>query len=146
MGCDIHWVVEQKYEDRWIGIATGECSVRVPIDGKTSTIGQYRYAYSDRNYEFFGRLAGVRTDGPEPLGLPNDFSDLSKMVLDDDFDLHSASHLPLQEFHNRWLQSTNASAEVVKAIIKGEGKKDPYSPFWYPEDDQLFRVVFAFDN
>lgn len=81
MGCDIHGVVERKVKDRWI----------------TINILQVATPARARNYPRFAALAGVRGDGPEPRGIPDDVSETAKCLIDDiGADGHSHSWEPLQ--------------------------------------------------
>ena len=51
-----------------------------------------------RNYRLFAALAGVRGDGPEPKGVPDDASEIVKIALGDKSDYHSQSYYSLEEF------------------------------------------------
>jgi hypothetical protein len=53
-----------------------------------------------RNYHLFAALAGVRGDGPEPKGIPEDASETIKRALpyDDYGNYHSHSYYSLDEF------------------------------------------------
>lgn len=76
MGCDIHVVVEQRHEGKWIGVH--DCPpVRARGSNKEMTYAWHEIG--DRNYTRFGLLAGVRSDGPEPRGFPSDASDLASI-------------------------------------------------------------------
>lgn len=78
MGCDIHGFVEAKIGDKWVAITE---------------------LYSNgRNYERFAALAGVRGEGPEPKGIPNDISDTVKYWIDAwGCDGHSHTWFPIKE-------------------------------------------------
>lgn len=115
MGCDIHIVVERKWEGRWVGLRTDQGVTDGGYDGRSAD--WVRAAVGQRNYAFFARLAGVRGPGPEPLGIPGDASDLSLMLLSDwEGDGHSFSYLPLKEFAERWC----AGDEVFVATMAAE--------------------------
>lgn len=134
MGCDIHGWLEKKVRNKWIGIA--------PLKGGTR----------DRNYERFGKLANVRTDGPEAKGLPLDISDSAGYDAECwDADGHSHSWLTLKEATAIWLE-TQWVPENPEARRRHQEWviKYPYSEFFDVEcdDDKLdeYRVVFWFDN
>ena len=84
MGCDIHWTIEVKHGDKWVGVLNSRGS---------------KSKASDRWYAFFGELAGVRmeSDNAMPLrGLPSDISDLTEWDIDG-WD-HSESWCSVDEF------------------------------------------------
>ena len=155
MGCDIHIVVERNWCGKWVGLRTDKGFVRGGYDGK-----QTDWAYPDvsrRDYGFFNRLAGVRGDGPDPLGLPSDASDLTlARATHWEGDGHSFSYLPLEEFAMRWCAGNEAFIAIMAAErLTGEGRAysrlldrasigtfDPYDG----TDVGDFRVVFWFDN
>ncbi|AXQ68941.1 hypothetical protein HOU00_gp184 [Caulobacter phage CcrPW] len=103
MGCDIHFYVERRVDgvwqaaDTWVDDGYGDKGVEqlhVPYDA------QY---YSDRDYEFFGILAGVRRPQASPPvaneGVPGDacpeyLALVERMV----GDAHSHSFFTLAEF------------------------------------------------
>ena len=156
MGCDIHIVVERKWEGRWVGLRTDQGFVRGGYGGEETD-----WVYPDvgqRDYAFFARLAGVRGgDGPEPLGIPGDASDLSLMRLSDwEGDGHSFSYLPIKEFAERWCAKDKAFITTM-AAERLEGKNRAYArlldrasmgTFDLYDDMNVedFRVVFWFDN
>lgn len=139
MGCDIHYVVEEKIGDKWVGLFENN----------------FQQEASERFYRFFGEIAaGVRYESKTShsiKGWPDDTSDLANHFNErwrDDG--HSHSWLTLQEF--------------VEAYYRACEK--PFSPeaFSCLSDDNLFgghdfndeidewhpiancRVVFFFDN
>lgn len=79
MGCDIHAFLEIKVNDEWL---------------------YYGQVDFDRNYEMFGKVAGVRGEGPPiqmPRGWPQDASKVSLLQLEAcDGDDH----------HKSWLDAT----------------------------------------
>ncbi|AFU88267.1 hypothetical protein CcrColossus_gp397 [Caulobacter phage CcrColossus] len=103
MGCDIHFYVERRVDgvwqaaDTWVDDGYGDKGVprlHVPYEA------QY---YSDRDYEFYGILAGVRRpQAGEPVahrGVPEDACPEYKAHVERwDFDGHSHSHFTLAEF------------------------------------------------
>jgi hypothetical protein len=164
MGCDIHWVLEQKLTDKWVGIYSTDLT---PMPkGRIVTRGQvldrrdesaavtvdtwHDIDLQNRHYDWFGRLAGVRTNGPDPLGMPHDASDLSQACASDwGGDGHSHSYLPAVDFVAKYLDES----DLVEHIA---AKFDPTLTDnlleWLGLDEfaathqKDFRVVFWFDN
>lgn len=138
MGCDIHMVVEKKIGERWIGVhAFQRFYTR---EKRASAIP----LACDRNYERFAALAGVRGDGPEARGLPDDLSDLAQ--LDGGYYLgdHSFSWLPLRD-------AANIFAATERGIMSVWAKDYPCEFFFsvtdYRETDlDSYRLVFGFDS
>lgn len=135
MGCDIHTVIERRVAkgtngnpDKWVAVA---------IDPEGSR---------DRSYERFAALAGVRGEGPEPLGMPDDASDTAALLARDwGDDGHSHSWLPI--------------AEAAAIYLATDSRDDPHGlrqkyPMWDyfeisaedPEEWPDHRLVFWFDN
>lgn len=155
MGCDIHYVVEKKLAtkdggSRWVGWVHDTCwnNYRHTEDG----IINYERVCSragSRNYQFFGALANVRSDGPSPLGLPEDISDMAQYQSDHwGVDGHSHSYCSAQEFLEKLAASQHNSAEIF-LLPEHPATKDPYGYFLNmdaPEDNEEYRVVFWFDN
>ena len=159
MGCDIHWVLEQKFYDKWVGIyATGVTPLpkgSIRQNGVSESIlvnadTDYYPTLRSRYYDWFAKLAGVRGDGPSALGMPADASDLSQALARDwDSDGHSHSYLPAVEFVARYLDESDL-VDHIKA------KFDPTitdtTLTWLGLDKyamrspENFRVVFWFDN
>lgn len=138
MGCDIHLVLERKYGLKWIAVDT--------FAGHECGYGKSEYASPiarSRNYERFGALANVRTEGPAPRGVPADISETTAMLLEDwEGDAHSTSWLPLEE-----------AAAIFLATEHGEvtdfEKKYPESHFFGVDKESArgkHRLVFWFDN
>ena len=133
MGCDIHYVVEEPMEDSgWIGIMSTEAPFAPPFEIRRKIP---LWQFSDRDYAFFARLAGVRGEGPEPLGLPSDASQMTRHYADSDADYwHSHSHCSLREFAAlKALVGINLTGQQADAIIDHE-------------DSRYLRVCFWFDN
>lgn len=113
MGADIHIIVERRYNDRWVGIHACGGADQVshslyPNDGKSydempKLWGAY-WKCEGRNYNLFAALAGVRGEGPEPNGIPDDVSDLAEMMIDSwGTDGHSHCHYTLRECGVRFM-------------------------------------------
>jgi hypothetical protein len=94
-----------------------------------------------RHYERFARIAGVRGDGPEPRGLPDDISETAAyLAYKCAGDGHSHSWLSLKEACDIWEDTSTT-------------KHDNPADYWfgaYPEDGDKkwddYRIVFWFDN
>jgi hypothetical protein len=154
MGADIHFVIEQKHHDRWVGVfsSTGNYDWQPPWELRNDASPLWKFG--ERNYQFFGNLAGVRREGPTPLGIPEDASSLVQMYTDHwGDDGHSHSYLPLKEFVRQWIVSdAKRLTEAVCDKIEGDEAAiykalnlDPK----YEEDTTTLensRVVFWFDN
>lgn len=140
MGCDIHFIIEQKVNDKWVGVLSTDALVY-----RNRPLG------SVRNYEFFTKLASVRKEDnnkevtPQPKGVPDDISDLSKMVIKSlEGDGHSHSWATAKEFCDAFTSSyldkeEEFSPEKVLGIYTEEDGDI------HPSLDNL-RVVFFFDN
>jgi hypothetical protein len=141
MGCDIHMVLEQNDpEFGWVGIDA--------FRGHRDRKGESSWpGATERHYMRFAALAGVRGDGPEAKGVPDDASPLTRLCVREwDGDGHSHSWLPLKE----------AASIFSKRFYAGEVPLDPKSyeaeypaSYWFDADDDqtnLFRLVFWFDN
>lgn len=91
MGCDIHLCLEKKYKDRWVMID----NFRGCRDYHS---GNWAWRESkQRNYSRFAALAGVRGEGPEAVGWPDDASDGAAMLREQyGHDGHSHSWMMLE--------------------------------------------------
>lgn len=144
MGCDIHAVIERKFDEGWHVVAevTGSCD--------------------ERDYEFFTHLCGVRAnwegmgDWPEPKGVPDDASVVTKWKIEGwGCDGHSHSWDTAKDFVDK---------KLALARIRGDTDASTsyewyaYKALGYSCDDQensparancftdLYRVVYWFDN
>ena len=150
MGCDIHYVIEQKDKKLgWVGVFGTD----VPMMCTPWEVRQRMpaFRFKSRNYTFFGALAGVRTDGPDPLGLPEDASHMSKMYAKYwGCDGHSHSYCSLRDFITAYLKSNNHGiVEMVKEKLEGSDPVDQFAEQQldiYASDLDEYRVVFWFDN
>ena len=162
MGCDIHMVLEQKHNGGWVGIHSyphldAATFTSSPYRVKEEQLGSTWPEITGRNYELFARLAGVRGEGPEPLGVPEDVSTLAKMRIDGwDCDGHSHSYLSLAKFTKLYATTESAIADSTKDRLQGKdlrGKEvycaGGYDFTDYSEDfdaEHDARIVFWFDN
>jgi hypothetical protein len=154
MGADIHFVVEQKHNDKWVGVfsSTGNYDWIPTWDAREKASPFWKF--TNRNYKFFGSLANVRREGPDPLGIPADVSDLADMhIAQWSGDGHSHSYLPLKDFVLRWLASDEVRlAETICDKMEGDNTaifKALNLDEKFEEDVALLessRVVFWFDN
>ena len=166
MGCDIHFVVERKSKglNRWIGVWSSGSSPRFPSDismaallaEEPTNLWVYRnIVLKDRNYAFFAALAGVRGDGPDPAGLPEDVSELAQEESEAwDGDGHSHSWNTLYDFVHTWLsvaypskympllmEAPTTALNLVDAIA---GNYISTKPEYH--EDSAYRVVYWFDS
>lgn len=157
MGCDIHFVIERRYQteegQKWVGVAvhnrlpSGEhVSPLLQLEGEPEgrsrgwQMSDRRALLSERNYAFFTKLAGVRGDGPAPNGLPPDASELSRAEAErsgDEFGYHSFSHLPFEEFCARYVESRGGRFNQIDRIYLTGVADHAF--------DNL-RVIFWFDS
>jgi hypothetical protein len=132
MGCDIHIVVERRRKagEPWMGLYTTD---RLP--GGRPKIAQ-------RDYDFFGAVAGVRCR-PEgfsnyPRNVPEDISQLAwQEYMRCPTDHHSASHMSAAEFcaiHHKVNPQISREEWAMADLLGIDG------------DDGEHRVVFWFDN
>lgn len=146
MGCDIHLVLEKRHNGKWVGIDTFQGHRRAKWTLKEGEYDWSSPVARSRNYHRFAALAGVRGDGPQPLGIPPDASDTTLYLIEDyGCDCHSHSWLPMKEAAKVWKQTQNNMDDY--------GSKYPESYFFgidtsegsrYKSDD--YRIVFWFDN
>lgn len=167
MGCDIHFTVEMKINDRWIGVYSTLYTPNMARDPKDMYTPWRSVWCANRDYHFFAAIAGVRGEwrgeGPEPNGLPEDISELAQAAVDGyGGDGHSHGHMPLLDFVRakmRVNQDALTAVEVTHKLTKTaeELTQWPYARTLkneyslsdlseYDEEDTLVRVVFFFDN
>ena len=170
VGADIHFVIENRDPNDqlgWVGIYWSDASfgpapynnslVRAPdekdsdffrrLDNSVHPFGRLRR----RDYGFFSRLAGVRGEGPDPNGVPDDASVMANRCLKRwEGDAHSHGHMSLRDFIRLKITGDGAIAEAAKSKLQGG---DPITEFLgehYDGDDitldENTRVVFWFDN
>lgn len=138
MGCDIHLVLERKHENRWIAVDTF-------IGHESAYGGAWSLPIAlTRNYERFAALAGVRGDGPEPRGLPDDASETARYLADEcGWDGHSHSWMPVKDAARIF-----AATEHAPPKPESTSSKCPAYYYFGAYDDSAdeFRLVFWFDN
>ena len=99
MGCDIHGWIEKKVYDKWVAV------------------GEFRGCGLERNYERFAQLAGVRGEGPDPKGVPEDVSDTAKFHIDEwGVDGHSHSYMDLEPALDLFFETSRQMTDTRKTI------------------------------
>lgn len=150
MGCDIHVYLEKKFGDKWIGVQEVRHFFHYPApeEGKEPKKEYIWVGAKSRNYDLFAKLAGVRGDGPDPKGLPNDASEMVLAFAKHwESDGHSHSWCHISEYIEALLASEREPGKVL--LLDSVQKKDPYGYYfgmYEPEEDEHYRVVFWFDN
>lgn len=132
MGCDIHLHQEVKVSGKW---------------------EHYGCPSIDRSYDLFGKMAGVRGDGPPvaPVrGLPKDITDITRMsAVMYGSDGHTHSWLNADEIAEleKWLEERQGSRfNRPFGYLFGNGWGDfKESPGDYPQEIEDIRFVFWFD-
>ena len=170
VGADIHFVVESRDprdNHGWVGIYWSDASfapasysynlVRAPdetdsdyyrrMDNNVHPFGRLRR----RDYGFFSRLAGVRGEGPEPNGVPDDASVMTNRCIKRwEGDAHSHGHMSLRDFIQRKIVGDDTLAEAAKAKLAGRDPIEEFLAEHYDGNDSTLdentRVVFWFDN
>jgi hypothetical protein len=143
MGCDIHLTVEKKVGSKWIAVNTMNGGHTGRFEKDDSNWDWASPVARDRNYKRFAALAGVRGDGPEARGVPDDVSETTRFLIDDyGADGHSHSWLPMREAVDIFVR-THWRDEKRPHLLDY-----PASYFFEVDDDNLdaYRIVFWFDN
>lgn len=154
MGADIHWVIERRVGSKWIGVLTDDGPK--PARNLDDVDYYKRYAVFDhRNYNFFANLAGVRGEGPEPRGVPDDASETTQVLVEGwDCDGHSHSWCSLRDFMLAWLKTLDVPlvTEYLDARATGDTTAcnqiltNLAGVYELDGDEENYRVVFWFDN
>ena len=172
MGADIHIYAERKLKD---GTWAMSHDLKNFMDGKalrlhmsmTDPNAKYELHWCSprigtRNYQFFAALAGVRGEGPEARGLPDDVSPLVAEEAENwDGDGHSFSWYSARDMVPIFMEyhmSEPERAELVSMKVEGSnfdmtqrvlekyiGIDVPYGKDNIQDVDAL-RFVFWFDN
>lgn len=171
MGCDIHFTIECKptEDDGWVGVYSTCLTPAFTSRGAFNSWGaepaetrkdcplsyENMPTLKDRHYEFFGKLAGVRGDGPgiATEGLPDDASELSRVALNQwSMDAHSIHHCSLAEFAQAYADTDDSLREHLATVaLKNPATSMPLTAEEvlfgdYHGGEALYRVVFWFDN
>ena len=168
MGADIHIYAERKLLDgTWAMCKSFEGQLSSQFDSRVvSALGRKTLFTRARmrNYNFFRALAGVRGEGPDHKGFPNDASPLVQEEFDRwGTDAHTPSWYSAKEFvpifMEHWmsdeetaelvsnrLSSGSISSEIVFNVLEMYlGVDVPYDDDDNPSVDTI-RFVFWFDN
>lgn len=172
MGADIHFVIEHNDPEDglgWVGVFWSDAPHSPPSYNHSAydnnvniSTEELRRRMDDgvhpfgrlgrRDYKFFGRLAGVRRDGPDPNGVPPDASVMTQRVVARwEGDGHSHGHMSLREFVKRKILDDNTLAEAAKSKLQGGDPIAEYLGDCVDESNDITlddntRVVFFFDN
>ena len=173
MGCDIHVMLEQKVRTKdepdgvWQVINTFNgvplSAIWFPADEPIKVKDERMCGWwnvEGRNYEFFAALAGVRGDGPEPRGLPDDIAPLAQAWAESwEGDAHSHSWLYADEFTQLYMKHC-LDEKVVSDYTAKRIAGEITAPIWVPimhfyispvpddvqEKPHDLRFLFFFDN
>ena len=170
MGADIHFVIEHNDPEDglgWVGVfwsdaphslsgynhAAYDVNISAEEQRRRMDDGVHPFGrLGRRDYEFFGRLAGVRRDGPDPNGVPPDASVMTQRVVARwEGDGHSHGHMSLREFVKRKILDDNTLAKAAKSKLQGGDPIAEYLGDCVDESNDITlddntRVVFFFDN
>jgi hypothetical protein len=113
MGCDIHMFIEYK-----LGDAPWKADEHHQILKEDGYEHLRQVSATGRNYHLFGKLAGVRTNGPEPKGLPDDCTEIirSNTEIKEYGDDHSHSYSSLEEFRQALKDCDYDLTKQVRAV------------------------------
>lgn len=117
MGADIHMYVERKLSNgSWATVQTFEPVDKTAMGMKSDNAYDWMfYDVTSRDYGLFAALAGVRGDGPKPLGVPDDASPLYLQYVQDwAGDGHSHSWCSATEFVNTYVSTMDSDTPTVK--------------------------------
>jgi hypothetical protein len=138
MGCDIHATLEVKTPTGWVCVNTYQGHhMAYPCGDRDWSLP----VTTERNYDRFAALAGVRGEGPEPRGIPEDASDTTKYLVDLwGSDGHSHSWLPAKK-----------AAEIFLATDRTKTQEEfrakfPKNYYLEIEGTAEHRLIFWFDN
>lgn len=148
MGCDIHFIIEEKTRDDlgWIGIWNSDY-IWFGLDVEKLRIEeQSLHCLQDRHYTFFALLAGVRGIGPDPNGLPADMSSMGQRWNIENDDCHSRCHMSLKMFI---MNKITALAQDIIGCDEEEGALQSYLKYIIEneeEEKRFRRVLISFDS
>lgn len=145
MGCDIHMVLERRHNDEWVGVQNFEyIPAAATDDNPIDSVYSVGWKVKGRYYNLFAALAGVRGAGPDPRGVPDDISSLTRMEIDYwGSDGHSHSWGLLEEVLPLFM------AYIVPAqIISDERLLTAKRLFGLDACDEIedYRLIYWFDN
>jgi len=148
MGCDIHMFPEKKESYGWRFVYRHSPDRPNTVKDKYPRPDRDNYfGWDDRDYWFFGQLAGVREDGPpiaEQRGIPKDAHYQTSEFANENAD-HSYSWLSLEELlsHDWQGQMPNDpwKESRLKRIFAWLDRLKEIDP-----DPKNVRIVFGFDS
>ena len=161
MGADIHLYVERKFPyGSWAIVQTFEPINKTAVGMTSDNAYDWMfYEVSGRNYELFAALAGVRGNGPEARGIPDDASPLYRhYVREWASDGHSHSWCSATEFANKYIATLDSDDPTVKRfaswVLNGGSNNavlrflDVYCSVRVDEEGNAddYRFCFFFDN
>jgi hypothetical protein len=146
MGADIHMVLEQRFEDRWVGLHDYPYINKTAVESDSGTpLSRYFFwKATNRNYKLFAAIAGVRGEGPDPKGVPDDASDLAHLAIESyGGDGHSHTWLSEEEAIRTWAPYVLKDGDWVAP--ERRQKVGDYLGMDDVGRDQ-YRLVIFFDN
>ena len=130
MGCDIHGWVEKRVGEKWVAVKELKDNAR--------------------NYQRFAKLAGVRGDGPEAKGLPDDVSDTARLASDEFGYGHSHSYIDLLDALEIFRSTSSAPRDYgiynLAGIYLDDAEACPTCGHVKRSGESGYRLVFWFDN
>ncbi len=154
MGCDIHMFLEYKVND-------GEWQAH-PAHKEDSSGSIVELGCCGRDYKLFAKLAGVRGEGPRPLGIPDDISPIINKAIEFwSYDGHSHSYISIEDFekllinnnyepHNNFYNLIDYNSDFF-LVVRGSKKhaeelKIDNILLQNDSIDVKHRIIFFFDN
>jgi hypothetical protein len=139
-------ILEQRFNDKWVGLHDYPYINKAAIESDNGKPPS-RYLFwkaTNRNYELFAAIAGVRGAGPAPKGIPFDASDLSIMTIKAyGSDGHSHTWLSEEEAIRTWAPLVLKDSDWVAP--ERRQKVGNYLGMDDVGHDQ-YRLVIFFDN
>lgn len=167
MGADIHMYIEKKLPDgEWATVQTFTPATKQAfgMEGEAGWASSLFWQIEGRFYRLFAKLAGVRGEGPEPLGIPDDASPLYRHYCRTwSGDGHSHSYCSAATFIQRYIeaveeQNDESISQIAKTyaehVLKAGATSavfrflDMYCGVDAQDGDSTddYRFVFFFDN
>lgn len=141
MGTDIHYVVEKKWNGKWLGLFGNE-----PDPG-------FDVPANERSYLTFTRLAKLRAEvtdergysaeGYDPRGVPENASELTRYQIEEHAFGHTYSWLTLEKFCGVFVKL--AEEHGNPGCYGARPWEKIFGSFWV-DSPERYRVVFWFDN
>jgi hypothetical protein len=158
MGCDIHAHIEIRYkpktQTRYKPRTGAQTETEARAEVEPNEWMYYAPIDFNRDYSLFASLAGVRGEGPEPKGLPEGITPMTRLHVDhwgsnghdhswaDEKETTAAIERYLERFQHQYFET---------AIRLGDLFDNPYHYFLehrneYPSYIVGFRMVYWFSN